>query len=328
MPSLSSLRLSPKIVVTAAGVLALLLLSRDTFYQVQPEEFGLVTRLGRHVRTTAPGLHLKVPLLEKVFTVPVRRQLRQEFGFRSVEPGEGTLYDQRGLLDESIMLTADLNVAQVEWVVQYRISDPHLYLFRVRNPEKTLRAMTEAVVREVVGDRTVTEVLTVGRRAIEIAARERLEQLCEQYEIGLTIEEVALQDVNPPDPVKPSWNEVNRARQQRDRVIDEALGEYNRVIPRVRGEGQQTILQAEGYSIARINRAEGGGNRFAILHEAYRRAPEVTRRRMYLEPMKGVLASYGRKFFVEDGMNDILEPSPQDSFRSSTFLPAVRGEPE
>jgi modulator of FtsH protease HflK len=176
----------------------------------------------------------------------------------------------------------NLNVAVVEWIVQYRVSDPYRFLFNVRNLDETFRAMNEAVMREVVGDRTVTEVLTVGRQEIESRVEERLQALVNQYEMGVTIDQVVLQDVNPPDPVKPSWDEVNQAQQQRDRMINEARAEYNRVIPRARGEAQQTVLQAEGYALNRVNRAEGESTRFAAVYDEYRQAPDVTRRRLYL----------------------------------------------
>ena len=186
------------------------------------------------------------------------------------------------------------------------MSDPYQYLFKVRNLTDTFRAMNEAVMREIVGDRTVTEVLTVGRQEIEARVEERLQALVDQYEMGMTIDQVVLQDVNPPDPVKPSWDEVNQAQQQRDRMINEARAEYNRVIPRARGEAQQTVLQAEGYALDRVNRAEGDTARFTAIHDEYQRAPDVTRRRMYLETMQRVLPVVGRKLFVDEGTTGVL----------------------
>ena len=204
------------------------------------------------------------------------------------------------------MLTGDLNVAVVEWIVQYRVSDPRQYLFEVRNLEETFHDMTEAVMREAVGDRTVTEVVTIGRQEIESSVEVRLQELTTQYQMGLTIDQVVLQDVNPPDPVRPSWDEVSQAQQQRDRLVNEALAEYNAVIPRARGEAQQTILQAEGYAVDRVNRAQGEASRFAALEAAYRQAPEVTRRRMYLETMQQILPQVGRKVFVAEGATGVL----------------------
>src|SRR5690606_38020281 len=265
----------------------LLFVLANTFYQVQPEEVGVVVRFGRYIRTTEPGLRVKVPFVDRVHLLPVQRQLKEEFGFRTTaaDVGRRTQYAPSDFAQEAVMLTGDLNVAVVEWIVQYRISDPYQYLFRVRNIPGTFRAMTEAVMRQVVGDRTVTEVLTVGRQAIESEVEALLSRLVREYEMGLTIEQVVLQDVNPPDPVKPSWDEVNQAQLQRDRMINEARAEYNKVIPRARGEAQQAILEAEGYALNRVNRAQGESARFRSLQEAYRRAPDVTRRRLYLETM-------------------------------------------
>ena len=289
-------------------VLAALVTTAGAVYQIEPEEVGVVLRFGKYVRTSEPGLNFKIPFVEQMERVPVQRQLKQEFGFRTTAAGIRTEYagQQQALADESVMLTGDLNVAVVEWIVQYRVDDPYEYLFKVRNLEDTFRAMNEAVMRETVGDRTVTEVVTVGRQEIEATVEERLQTLTEQYQMGIAIDQVVLQDVNPPDPVKPSWDEVSQAQQQRDRLINEALAEYNAVIPRARGEAEQTILQAEGYALDRVNRAQGEATRFASIEEAYRVAPNVTRQRMYLETMQRILPAVGRKVFVAEGATGVL----------------------
>lgn len=294
----------------AAGVLALLVLLGTTFYSVQPEAVGVVLRFGRYVRTTEPGLHMKAPFAEEVIKVPVQRQLKQEFGFRTVEAGVRTEYSKENFNDESMMLTGDLNVAIVEWIVQYRVSDPYQFLFKVRNPEATFRAMNEAVMRQVVGDRTVTEVLTVGRQEIETRVETELQAMAKQYELGITLDQVVLQDVNPPNPVKPSWDAVNQAQQQRDRLINEARAEYNKVVPRAKGEAEQTILQAQGYALDRVNRSQGDSARFKSVYESYRKAPEVTRRRMYLETMGRVLPNLGGKVFLDKDAKGILPLLP------------------
>jgi len=307
----------------AAGVLVLLVVTK-TFYQVQPEEVGVVLRLGQFVRTSEPGLRVKIPFVEDVLKVQVQRQLKEEFGFRTLEPTQRTRYSEDNYDAEAVMLTGDLNVAVVEWIVQYRVADPYQYLFKVRNLTDTFRSMNEAVMREVVGDRTVTEVLTIGRQAIETRVEERLRELTQQYEMGITIEQVVLQDVNPPDPVKPSWDEVNQAQQQRDRMINDARAEYNKVIPRARGEAQQTVLQAEGYALNRVNRARGESARFSSVYEAYRRAPEVTRRRLYLETMERVLPATGGKLFLDKEAKGILPLLPLDGLRPLTQKTAVQ----
>jgi membrane protease subunit HflK len=304
------------IALGGAALLGVVLLF-NTLYQVQPEELGVVLRLGRFVRTTEPGLRAKIPFAEEVMKVQVQRQLKEEFGFRTVDADVRSTFSSADFTAEAVMLTGDLNVAVVEWIVQYRVSDPYQYLFKVRNLTGTFRAMNEAVMREVVGDRTVTEVLTVGRQGIETRAEERLRALTQQYEMGITIEQIVLQDVNPPDPVKPSWDEVNQAQQQRDRMINEARAEYNKVIPRASGEAQQAILAAEGYALNRVNRAQGESTRFRDVHEAYRQAPEVTRRRLYLETMERVLPTSGGRLFVDENASGILPLLPLDGLRAA-----------
>jgi membrane protease subunit HflK len=279
----------------------------SSFYTIGPEETGVVLRFGKYVRDTDPGLHFKIPLgIERAIKVPVQRQLKEEFGFRTVNADVRTQYTTRGYSGESNMLTGDLNAAVVEWIVQYRIVDPYRYLFRVRNVKDTFRAMSEAVMREVVGDRTVNEILTVGRQEAADVVEQKLQVLCKQYELGVQVEQIVLQDVTPPDPVKPSFNEVNEAQQERERLINEAQSEYNQVIPRARGEAEQTIQQAQGYALDRVNRATGDAKRFDEVFAAYQAAPEVTRRRMYLETLEKVLPKIQRKVIVDDGLKGIL----------------------
>ena len=291
------------------GVLGLVVIFflASVFYTVGPEEIGIVLRLGKFVRQTDPGLHFKIPFaIERVTKVPVQRQLKEEFGFRTVSPGIRSQFSSKGLAGESNMLTGDLNAAVVEWVVQYRIVEPYMYLFRVRNVDNTFRDMSEAVMRQVVGDRTVNEVLTVGRQEIADQVLMQLQELCDQYDTGIKVEQVVLQDVNPPDPVKPSFNEVNEAQQEKERLINEAQSEYNKVIPRAQGEAEQTIRQAEGYALDRLNRARGDSARFVAFYEAYRRSPEVTRKRIYLETMNDILPRVSQKIIVDDELKGIL----------------------
>jgi len=291
------------------GVIAALIgliVIMSSFYTIDPEEIGVVLRLGRYERTTNPGLHAKIPFVETLRKVPVQRQLKEEFGFRTVRAGVRSEFSVRGRESESNMLTGDLNAAVVEWVVQYRIVDAYKYLFRVRGVRDTFRAMSEAVMRRVVGDRTVNEVLTVGRQEVSDQVTLGLQKLCEQYETGIKVDQVVLQDVNPPDPVKPSFNEVNQAQQEREKLINQAQSDYNRVIPRAHGEAQQTISEAEGYALARLNTARGDSVRFAAIYNAYRKAPEVTRKRIYLETMNSVLPKVKRKVIVDDKLRSVL----------------------
>lgn len=296
------LPLGPIIAVVLLAVLVF-----TSFYTVEPEEIAVVLRFGKFVGIQQSGLNFKLPFgIDQVEKVPVERQLKEEFGFRTAEAGVRTEYSRQEYNGESLMLTGDLNIADVEWVVQYRIVDPFKYLFRVRNVQRTFRDMTEAVVREVVGDRTVNEVLTIGRQEIATLVEQRLQDLADQYETGLKVEQVVLQDVNPPNPVKPAFNEVNQAQQEREQKINAAQSAYNQVIPRARGEAQRTIEQAEGYALDRVNRAEGDASLFRSLYGEYRLAPEVTRRRIYLETMGEILPRAGRKLILDEDSQGVL----------------------
>jgi len=310
LPSFGEYRL-PKIPVQAiVGVLVVLVLiwfAFGSFFTVEPEEIGVVLRFGAYTRNTEPGLHFKVPWpVESVIKVPVQRQLKQEFGFRTEAANIRTRYSEQDLNRESLMLTGDLNVAIVDWTTQFRIRDSYQYLFKVRDVMGTFRSMNEAVMREVVGDRSVSEVLTVGRQEIAAEVERRLQELCDQYDTGIKVEQVVLQDVNPPDEVKPSFNEVNQAQQEREKMINEARSEFNRVIPRARGEALQTIQQAEGYATDRVNRAQGDAALFTALLAAYRRAPDVTRRRMYLETVGEVYPKVKRKIVLDVKAKSVL----------------------
>ncbi len=299
------------------GIVALILLF-NIVYQNEPEEVGVVLRFGKYVKTTAPGLRLKLPFIESVTKLPVQRQLKQEFGFRTEAIAQRTRYSPYNLLEESSMLSGDLNVAIVEWTVQYKIDNPKEYLFKVRDVEDTFRDMNEAVIRAVVGDRTITEVLTIGREEIQSTAKIKLQELCRLYENGLTIDQIILQNVNPPESVQPSWNEVNQAEQQKDRLINEALGEYNQVIPRAEGEAQQTVLQAEGYALDRVNSARGEAARFKELYAEYRLAPQVTRQRMYLETMQNILPKLGGKLYLDNDAKGVMPLLPLESLQGIT----------
>lgn len=296
-----------KLIRNVLIALVVLIVGFTSFYTVEPEETGLVLRFGKYDRATDPGLHFKLPFgLETVRKVPVQRQWKEEFGFRTLRAGVRSQYATRPYAEEASMLTGDLNAANVEWVVQYRVIDPYKFLFQVRSPQNTFRGMSEAVMRTVVGDRTVNEVLTVGRAEVASEVQFELQELCNQYDIGISVDQVVLQDVNPPDPVKPSFNEVNEAEQERAKLINQAQSEYNRVIPRAMGEAQQTIQEAEGYALRRINEARGDSARFVALYDEYRKAPEITRTRIYLETMAELLPNLEGKVIIDDEVDGIL----------------------
>ena len=275
--------------------------------QVGPEEEGVILFLGRYSRTVQPGLNYIIPFgLERMYKIPVQRQLKQEFGFRTVAAGVRTQYAKDNFRDESLMLTGDLNLADVEWVVQYRIVDSYKYLFRVREAEDALHDMSEAAMRKIVGDRTVNEVLTVGRQEVASSVEVLLQRMCDEYENGIRIDQVVLQDVNPPDPVKPSFNAVNEAQQERETLINRAESEYNRVIPRARGEALETIQLAEAYALNRVNIATGEADRFNSFYTEYVKAPEVTKKRIYYETMERLLPQLGNKVIVDERGNNVL----------------------
>ena len=286
--------------------LFLIIILWTSLVQVSPEEVGVITRFGKYKRKIEPGLHLKLPILERVYKVAVERQQKEEFGFRTVSPGIHSDYTKVGTADESMMLTGDLNLADVEWVVQYRIEDPYSFLFKVRSPVNSLRDISEASMRLIIGNRTVNEVLTVGRTEIANSVHEEIQKMCTEYSLGIKIEQVVLQDVNPPDPVKDAFNAVNQAQQEKETLINQARSEYNKVIPRASGQAEETIQKAEGYATERINRALGEAARFNALYREYAKAPEVTKRRIYLETMRTVIPKLGNKIITDDNGSNLI----------------------
>ncbi len=292
--------------LVVVGVIILILLA-SSFYQIRPEEIGLILRFGKFVRTTEPGLHIKIPLVEKLEKVPVQRQLKMEFGFRTITPGIRTEYRVTPeSAREAVMLTGDLNVAVVEWIVQYKIKDAYKYKFKIRDVDSTFHYMNEAVVRKVVGDSSVDEVITIGRARIANEAKEELQKLCDLYEIGIEVSQLILQDVNPPDPVQPSFNDVNESLQEKERKINDARAEYNQIIPKAKGEAEQMISASEGYAMERINRAQGDANRFKNIYREYARAPLVTRKRLYLEAINQILPKISKKIIFDENQKNIL----------------------
>jgi len=292
------------------GILAILavIFISSSFYQIGPDEEGVILRFGKYVRTTESGLHGKIPFgVESVKKVKVKFIFKEEFGFRTLKAGVRTIYSSQRFDNESLMLTGDLNVAVVEWIVRYRIKNAKDFLFNVRNPEKTLRDISEAVMREVVGDRSVSEVLTVGRTEIAQNVQLQIQKIMDTYNSGIKIVTVKLQDVNPPDPVKPAFNEVNEAKQEKERMINQAWEAYNKAIPQAKGEAEKTIRNAEGYALNRVNRAKGDANNFIQVWRAYSQAKDVTRRRLYLETLQDVLPKINNKYIIDPEIKGILQ---------------------
>lgn len=277
----------------------------SSVYTVAPEGRSVIKRLGRVVAIKPPGLHFKLPFgIDRETFIPTEMVLKEEFGFRTLKAGQRTRYRKSDLeREESLMLTGDLNVIDVEWVVQYRIFDPDRYMHQVRNPNDAIRDVSEAVMRRIVGNRLGSEVLTVGRVEVALEAKEEIQKLLDMYNLGVRVVTIELQDVTPPDTVKPAFNEVNEARQEREQLINEAEKRRNQVIPKARGEAAQIIAQAEGYRARRVNRAEGEASRFSALLTEYKQAPAVTRQRLYIETMEHVLGQVDRVFVLEGKAN-------------------------
>jgi membrane protease subunit HflK len=321
-----------RIAVAVAGAL-LLILAWSTWFTVQPEESGVVQRFGAVERTVGPGLHFKFPDgIESVRLVPTERVLKEEFGFATAAAAARgkTEYapDRKGFKEVSLMLTGDLNVIDVQWIVQYRIEDPVHYLFRVRESQKTIRDIAEAVMRRVVGNRLGSDVLTVGRVAVSTEVKQEMQKILSEYETGVRLVTVELQDVTPPDSVKPAFNEVNEARQDRERTINQAQEQANREIPKARGEATRTITEAEGYAVERVNRANGEATRFRAVLAEYQQAPEVTRRRLYLESMANILPEAQALYIVDSDQKALLPWLRLESKSAPPTTGAVSGPAE
>ena len=301
------------VMIIFAGILVVAFTGYTSVFTVDPEERAVVLRFGKVDRDVGQGLHFKLPFfMDQEFKVPVQRQLKLEFGFRT--PSEESEFQGRfpstagGGLAESLMLTGDLNVANIEWVTQYTIIEPAIYLFKVRNVDRTFRDMNEAVMREVVGDRTINEVLTTGRGEIQDEAMRKLQALvkAKAYTLGITVDRVILQSVSPPDEVKPAFNEVNQAEQEMKTTILNAEATVQREIPKAEGTAKQTIEGAEGYAVKRVNEAMGAASRFTQVFEEYKKAPEITRQRIYLETMSDIYQAVDRKIIIDENVNGVL----------------------
>lgn len=276
-------------------------------YTIGVDEVGVIQRFGKYVRTTTPGLHFKLPRgIENLTKVKVKYVYTEEFGLRTLRAGIKSEYaPSKRYFSESLMLTGDLNCAIVPWIVQFRIDEPYQFLFKVRNVRATLRDMSESVMRLVVGDRSINEVIS-KRKEIADDVKIKLQKVLKESETGIKLVNVELKKTNVPEAVQPSFNEVNQAVQEKERMIYQAKEEYNKIIPKARGEAEQTIKSAEGYALDRVNRAKGDANRFLALWREYNKAKDVTRRRLYLEAMNVVLPKLGNKYIIDPEQKGLL----------------------
>lgn len=305
---LPNIPISPRQIGLGLVIALAVYLAFSSYYTVSAESVGVVQRFGHYHEVVEPGLHFKIPFgVDTVKQVPIKRQLKEEFGFGT--PGatfNRQISSSREWDLETTIVTGDLNTAQVEWVIQFRIENAFDFLFKVRDPGDALRDVSESVMREVIGDRTVDEVITIGRQDIEAGAQVKMQEVVNLYEMGLRIDQVQLKNVNPPKPVQSSFDEVNQAQQERERMINVARGEYNKAVPFARGTANQTIKSAEGYAIQRVNQAEGDSAKFIALLREYSKAPEVTERRLYLETVAEVLPRVKNKIVLNEKAASIL----------------------
>lgn len=273
----------------------------QSFYTVEPDEQAVIIRLGKYHSTNSPGLHFKFPFIDKKIIIQTTKVHQEEFGFRTESTSSRrTRYSSTGFDDESLMLTGDLNVADVEWVVQYKISDPFKFIFQISSPIQTIRDVSESIMRRVVGDQLVNDVLTTGRAKIASEAKALMQEVLDQYDIGISIVAVKLQDVNPPEVVKNSFNEVNKAKQEQEKSINQAEKSYNKIIPEARGKAEQMLSNAQGYAEALINRSQGDAQKFEEIYRTYAKAPNITKRRIYLETMETLFKKF-KKLTIVDG---------------------------
>lgn len=296
----------PKVVSYGIIIVLVLFLAYKSIAIIDPTEQGVVLRLGRALPSALqPGPHFVIPIVDRVYRVETEIIHKEEFGYRSTG-SRGGRTEYRGVDEEALIVTGDLNIAEVEWSVQYKIGDPYKYLFKVNKPVDTLRDLSESVMGQTIGNRNVYEVLTVGREQIEVQAKIDLQKALDQYETGIKVTALKLQNVLPPDKVKPSYNEVNEAEQYREQLINQAQEKYNAAIPRAEGVALQRLEQAKGYQVDRINRAKGEADRFVAIYEAYRQAKDVTKRRMYLETMASILGSMDQVVLVDEDLKSFL----------------------
>src|SRR5216110_1833747 len=305
-------------VIACVGIVITLFTLVFGFMTIPANSVGVRTRFGAYHDLVNPGLTYAVPYVDEIQIVPTQRLLKLEFGFTS--PNATNIYQgDREPEETETMITGDLNTALVPWVVQYRITDPKPYLFAAREPEQTLRDLSESVMREVIGDRTVDEVLTIGRHDIETSTLKRLADLCSQYGLGIQIQQVQLATVRPPPVVQAAFNEVNQAQQEKQTAINQAWAVYNDAVPNARGQAKEREKQAEAYAFRRINEAKGEAQKFSLLLAEYGKAPEITRRRLYLEAMQAIFPNLQRKIIVDDSLKNILQTLP--------LLPADQTKP-
>lgn len=303
---LLSFKASNALVAKATFAVVVLVLALSSFYTVQPDEQAVVQRFGKYTETVDSGLNFKIPFIEQATILKTKQILQAEFGFRT-EKVNALSTEYKDIHRESSMISGDLNVADVEWVVQYQITNPSNYLFNTRSPIQNIRDVSESVMRRLVGDRMVSEVLTVGRSEIESSSKPLIQEALDKYEQGVTVVSVQLQDINPPEPVKDAFNEVNKSKQDQEKMINEAEQEYNRIIPKAQGLADEQISQAQGYATKVYNQALGDVAKFDKIQTEYKLAPQITKKRIYLETMEEIY-QHQKIIFVDSNLKGAVVP--------------------
>ncbi len=299
---------TPQVVIGILVFIFFVVLLATSFYTVDQREQGVVLRFGRFTRLTEPGLHFKLPFgIDRKYNVPTQAVLKEEFGFRTARAGVATLYDEQDYRDESTMLTGDLNIVDVEWIIQYRISDPVNWLFQVDNQRKTIRDISQSVINLLVGDRAILDVIGAERATIEQSGLDMMNRLFDTYGLGIRVTTVKLQNIVPPaGPVQSAFEDVNKAIQDRSRLINEGKQAYNETIPRAKGRAEQLVQQAEGYKVRRVNQARGDVARFEAVLAEYRRNPAVTRARLYYEMYEDVFAEEEGTELIDKNLQNFI----------------------
>ncbi|MDR3284547.1 MAG: FtsH protease activity modulator HflK [Treponema sp.] len=292
-------------VVAAVVVILLVIIAASSFYAVDQTEQAVITRFGRYHITVGAGLHFKLPWIDKCYIVPVQVVQTEQFGFQTLQSGVVNRY-QNNITSESTMLTGDLNIVDVEWTIQYRIVDPVAWLFNVQDKRKTIRDISQSVVNMLVGDRAILDIMGQERSSIEALALEQMNENFRQFGLGIDVRTVRLQNIVPPVGVQAAFEDVNKSTQDLERLTNEGREQYNSRIPKAEGERAQIIQQADGYAVDRVNRARGDVARFNSVYEEYRRAPAITRERLYLEAMEALFSAKKDQTLIDGELNNLF----------------------
>jgi membrane protease subunit HflK len=320
-------KLTPAIIWIVIGAILGLILLFSSFFVVDQKEEAVVLNLGKFSRIVGPGLHFKAPFgVEQNYNVPTQRILKSEFGFRTLQSGIVSSYSSQDYSAESIMLTGDLNIIDVEWIIQYQITDARAWLFNVEDQEKTIRDISQSAINMLVGDRTIFDVIGAERASIEVKGMELMNELYKSYGLGIRVTTVKLQNIVPPKgAVQDAFEDVNKAIQDRSRMINEGKEAYNESIPKASGQADQTIQVAQGYATERVNLAKGDVARFLAVYGEYRQAPDLVRTRLYYEMYNQVFGSADGTDLIDKNLKNFLPLKSVGGTAGATAPAATQG---